>query len=213
VRAAERAFLAAARADASRVESLVGLARVSTWRVEHEADAAERERIVAVALEAAQWCEKRAPASAACAYALAQALGQQARERPSTSHDGLQQMVRALERAAAAEPGLDDAGPWRVLALVKLRAPGWPLGPGDAAAGLAAAEQATGLAPDHPANQLALAEALARNGRVTEALAAYDRALTLARARAASGDPDASAWVEEAERGLGLARRGAAGRP
>jgi putative ABC transport system permease protein len=29
----------------------------------------------------------------------------------------------------------------------------------------------------------------------------YDRALALARTRAASGDPDAPAWVDEAERG------------
>lgn len=88
-----------------------------------------------------------------------------------------------------------------MLALVRLRAPGWPLGPGDAALGLAAAEAAVARAPEHPANQLALGEALARNGRGPEARAAYDRALALARARAADGDPDAPAWVGEAERG------------
>lgn len=202
VRAAQDAFLAAARADASRVEGLVGLAHVSSWRVEHEPDPAERDRMVDVALEAAQGCEAAAPGRATCAYALAQALGQQARERPSTSRDGLQQMLRALERAAAAEPGLDDAGPYRVMALVRLRAPGWPLGPGDAALGLAAAEAAVARAPAHPGNQLALAEALARNGRRPDALAAYDRALVLARALAAGGDPDAPGWVEEAERGV-----------
>lgn len=201
LRASQRAFLAAARADESRIEGLIGLARVSSWRVEAEADPEERDRNVAAALEAAQACEARAPGRAACAYALAQALGQQARERPSTSRDGLQHMLQALERASAAEPDLDHAGPYRVLALVRLRAPGWPLGPGDAALGLAAAEAAVARAPEHPANQLALGEALARNGRGPEARAAYDRALALARARAADGDPDAPAWVGEAERG------------
>ena len=202
VRSAQRSYLAAAQADDTRVEGLLGVARVSSWMIEHEPDAVERDRLVAVAIEASQWCERRAPDSAACAYALAQALGQQARERPSTSHDGLEKMVKALRRAATAEPGLDEGGPQRVLALVYLRAPGWPLGPGDPDAGLAAAQEAVALAPDHPPNQLALAEALARSGRREEARAAHERALALARQRSAAGDPDAPEWVAEAERGL-----------
>jgi hypothetical protein len=201
VRAARRAFLTAAQADETRVEGLLGLARATSWLIEHEPDAAERERLAVVAIEAAQWCGRRAPGRAACDYALAQALGQQARERPSTSRDGLEKMVRALERAAAADPALDLGGPDRVLALVRLRAPGWPLGPGDAEGGLASAEKAVALAPDHPPNQLALAEALARNGRGREAGAVYERARALAREREAGGDPDAPEWAAEAEQG------------
>lgn len=202
VDAAQRAYLEAAQADDTRVEGLLGVARVSSYRIEHEPDAGERDRLVAVAIEASQWCEKRAPGSAACPYALALALGQQARERPSTSHDGLEKMVKALQGVAAADPGLDDGGPDRVLALVYLRAPGWPLGPGDPGAGLVAAQRAVSLAPDHPPNALALAEALARNGRRDESRAAYEKALVLARLRAAAGDPDAPEWGAEAERGL-----------
>jgi hypothetical protein len=184
VRSAQRAYLEAAQADDTRVEGLLGAARVSSWMIEHEPDAAERDRLVAVAIEASQWCERRAPESAACAYALAQALGQQARERPSTSHDGLEKMVRALERAAAAHPGLDDGGPERVLALVYLRAPGWPLGPGDADAGLAAAQKAVAHSPDHPPNQLALAAALAGPaGATSRARRTRRRWLSLANAR------------------------------
>jgi tetratricopeptide (TPR) repeat protein len=202
VRAAQNSYLEAARADDTRVEGVLGAARVSSFMIEHEPDATERDRLVAVAIEASQWCERRAPGRPACEYALAQALGQQARERPSTSHDGLEKMVKALQRAAAAEPGLDDGGPDRVLALVYLRAPGWPLGPGDPDAGLAAAQRAVALSPDHSPNQLALAEALAKNARRDEARAAYEQALALARHRAAAGDPDAPEWVAEAERGL-----------
>jgi hypothetical protein len=201
VRAAQRAFLAAAQADDKRIEGLLGLARAASWAIEHEPDAAERARLVALAIEAAQWCGRRSPASPACDYALGQALGQQARESPSTSRDGLDKMVQALERTAAADPGLDHGGPDRVLALVYLRAPGWPLGPGDADAGLACAEKAVSLAPAHPPNQLAFAEALARNGRARAAAAAYARALALAREREAAGDPDAAEWIGEAERG------------
>ena len=65
-----------------------------------------------------------------------------------------------------------------------------------------AAQKAVALAPDHPPNQLALAEALARSGRRAEARAAYEHALVLARSRVAAGDPDAPEWVAEAERGL-----------
>jgi tetratricopeptide (TPR) repeat protein len=200
VRAAQRSFLAAAQADETRIEGLLGVARASSWLIEHEPEAAERTRLLALAIDAAQWCGRRAAASPACDYALAQALGQQARESPSSSRDGLERMVKALERAAAADPGLDFGGPARVLALVHLRAPGWPLGPGAADAGLAFAEKAVALAPDHPPNQLALAEALARNGRTREAAAAYGRALALAREREAAGDPDAPEWVAEGRR-------------
>jgi tetratricopeptide (TPR) repeat protein len=202
VAAAQRLFFLAAQADDTRVEGLLDLARASSWLVEHVSDRAERDRLVGVAIEATLWCARRAPANAACDYALAQALGQQARERPSTSHDGLERMVKALERAATVDPGMDDGGPDRVLALVYLRAPGWPLGPGNAEAGLAAAEKAVALAPAHPKNQLALAEALGKNARPAQARAAFEHAHALARQRASAGDPDADEWVVEAQRGL-----------
>ena len=110
-------------------------------------------------------------------------------------------MVAALRRAIASEPRLDGAGPHRVLALVYLRAPGWPAGPGDTLAGLAEARLAVTLAPEHPANQFALAEALRRNGRADEARTAYALALDLARDRGAAGDPDATEWLAEATKG------------
>ena len=197
---AARAFEDAARGDLTRVEGLLGVARVASWQVEHERDSQARLALVDVALEAAQWCSRRAPGRAECDYALGQALGQQARERPSTAHDGLGKMVEALRRVIATKPGLDDAGPHRVLALVLLRAPGWPAGPGDAEEGLAQAGKAIALAPGHPENQLAWAEALAKVGRQPESTAAAQRALALARAR--PSDPDASEWAARAERAL-----------
>lgn len=201
-RAAQKLFLEAARGDGARVEGLIGLARATSWLVEHERDPEERRALTAVGVQAAQLCTERAPASARCDYALAIALGQQARERPATGHDGVGKMVAALERAIAVDPLLDGAGPHRVLALVYLRAPGWPAGPGDATAALRHAQAAAALAPEHPANQLALAEALRRNERREEARSAYVRALDLARARQAAGDPDASDWMSEATKAL-----------
>lgn len=206
VREAQRFFFEAARADPARVEGLIGLARVTVWRIEHEADPAVRGGLVGLAVGASQWCGRRAPEKPECDYWLAIALGQQARERHATGYDGLRKMVDALRRAAERAPEIDEGGPYRVLALVHLRAPGWPAGPGDPESGLEEAQHAASLFPEHPANQLALAEALRKNGRPDEARAVYGRALELARVQAASGHPDASEWQDEAQRALGTDR-------
>lgn len=200
VRLAERLFTEAAAADPAGVAALAGAVQARAWLVEHTRSAAERLALATAAVEGGQWCQRRAPESPVCDYWLAVGLGLQARERAATAKAGLKIMVAALRRAAAADPGQDQAGPHRVLALVLLRAPGWPLGPGDAEAALVEARAAVALAPDHPPNQSALGEALLANGRAPEGRAALGRALDLARARAAAGDPDASDWVREAER-------------
>ncbi len=200
VRRAEGLWSEAAAADPTGIDGLVGAARAGAWLVEHSSDAAERLTLATSAVEAGQWCGRRAPASPVCDYWLAVALGLQARERPATAKEGLKIMVAALRRAAAADPRQDQAGPHRVLALVLLRAPGWPLGPGNPEAALPEARAAAELAPDHPPNQSALGEALIANDRKEEGRAALERALGLARKRATSGDPDAPDWIREAER-------------
>jgi len=199
---AQSTYLAAARADSARAEGLLGLARVSVWRIEHEQNETERKALVPIALQAAQACARRDPTDPRCDYWLAVALGLQAREHPSTGRDGVSRMVEALRRVIARAPELEEAGPHRVLALVLLRAPGWPLGPGDAEAGLVEAKEAVALFPDHPPNQLALGEALARNGRADESRAAFARAGDLAQALSAAGEPDAAEWNKEAEAAL-----------
>jgi hypothetical protein len=202
VREAEALFTDAALADPSRIEGLLGMARVAVFRVEHEDDPGARKAEVDRALQAAQLCGRSAGADSRCDYWLALALGLQARERPSTAHDAVGRMVESLRRVIARDPDLDQASPHRVLALVLLRAPGWPLGPGDGEAGLAEAREAAARFPDHPPNQLVLAEALRKNGRTDEAHAAYLRARDGARARMAEGDRDAAEWEEEAARAL-----------
>jgi tetratricopeptide (TPR) repeat protein len=111
-------------------------------------------------------------------------------------------MVDLLRRAARGDPAIDRGGPHRLLALVLLRAPGWPLGPGDPEAALAEAESAARIAPDYPPNQLALAEALQKNGRAVEARAAYSEALRLATSPAFRDDPDALGWANDARKAL-----------
>jgi hypothetical protein len=202
VRAAEALYEDAAAADERRVEGLVGAMRAISLRLEHERSAAERDALAVRAVQLGQWCARRAPRSPACAYRLAIALGEQARERHATAQDGLKRMVELLRQAIAADPRLDEGGPHRVLGLLLLRAPAWPLGPGDPEAGLREARAAAELVPDAAENQLALGEALAQNDHPEEARGAYARAAALAARAEAAGDPDAPRWRAEATKAL-----------
>jgi hypothetical protein len=146
-------------------------------------------------------CKEREPQSVACLYGRAVALGREARAHPTQSGALLNAMLGDLQSAEAADPTYDEAGPARVAALVLIRAPGWPLGPGDAEAGLAAARRAAELRPQFPPNQLALAEASAKNGDAEAARRGYAQARALALALPASADRDG--WLREADQGLG----------
>ena len=203
LRRAEALFLAAAEADPAAAEPLLGAIQVRIRRIDLEPDAAARGALAASAVDTGQRCEARAPGSAICDYALAIALGVQARERHATAARGLPLMVERLRRAAARDPSVDQGGPERVLALVLVRAPAWPIGPGDPEGALDAARAAAARYPDHPLNRLALAETLAATGEAAAATVEAERALALARARAEVGDPDADGWVREAELLLG----------
>src|SRR5260370_1111029 len=92
------------------------------------------------------------------------AVGLEAGAYPPRAGATLKNMLEAWGRAESADPNYDEAGPARVRALVLIRAPGWPLGPGDAEAGLAAARRAVALQPQYPPNLLAPAEALGKTG-------------------------------------------------
>jgi len=200
--AAQALYLDAAAADERRVDALLGAMRALSFRIEHDPRVA-RDELARQEVEFGQWCQRRDPANAECDYRLAIALGQQARERTSTGQDALGKIVGLLHQAIARAPNLESAGPHRVLALVLLRAPSWPVGPGDPEAALDEARAAARLFPNAPDNQLALAEALAANDARDEAHAAYVRALALATAAHAAGELEASRWMKEARSGLG----------
>ena len=184
------------------MEGLLGFARATAWLIERETASAERERMATAAVRAGERCRERAAGSPACEYALAMALGQQARERPATALDGLKEMIASLGLAIEGDERQDRAGPRRVLALVYLRAPGWPSGPGDPDAALEEAQRAVSLFPDHPPNQLALGEALEKTGDPDGAVAAYRRARALASGLSEGGAPAAADWLAEARRAL-----------
>ena len=184
------------------VTALAAAARTWVWLAEHEDSATARRQAARTGVYAAQWCTHAAPVSAACNFWLGAALGVQARERPSTGLSGLPAIVTAFEQAARTEPDLDDGAPSRALALLYLRAPGWPTGPGDVELGLQHAHDAIRISPSHPANWLALGEARREAGEHVASREAYERARELARERVAAGDPDAAAWVTAADEAL-----------
>ncbi|HET9480989.1 MAG TPA: hypothetical protein VFP98_04465 [Candidatus Polarisedimenticolia bacterium] len=209
VRGAGEAWLQAARSDPARVEGFMGAAKAYVWLTDHESGPGARRDAAAKAVQAAQWCGRTRPQHPPCDYWLGAALGVQARERRSTGLDALPRIEEAFLRAAAAAPNLEQAGPDRALALLYLRAPGWPSGPGDPERGLEHARKAAGRFPEHPPNLLALAEALVAVEDEEGARETYRRALELAARRHA--DPEAAAWETEAREALSKLQ-GASGR-
>jgi hypothetical protein len=195
---AERLAIRAATADPERADAWTAAARARVWRANHSENADERRQAAEEAVHAAQACDKVAPTEAACAYWLAIALGVQAREWRATALDALPIMVGLLERAIDADETLDHAGPHRVLALVYLRAPGWPTGPGDPDLGLEHASRAVALDPGHPPNRLCLAEALTETGDRERGQAAYRDAEAAAAAALEAGSVEAREWLDEA---------------
>jgi len=155
--AAQALYLDAAAADDHGVVALLRAMRAMSFRIERE----HRSDLVSEQVQLGQWCRRHAPTNGECDYRLAIALGQQARERSSTAKDAIGKMVDLLHHAIVTVPRIDNAGPHRVLALVLLHAPAWPLGPGDLDAAVDEARAAVAMFPDAPDNQRVLAEALA----------------------------------------------------
>jgi hypothetical protein len=182
------------------VEGLASAIQSVVTRSDHAPDGAARARLSDQALTYADRCMAIAAKDPACLYGQALALGLQAKAHPTSASASLKAMLDALSKADAGDPNYDQAGPARVRALVLLRAPGWPLGPGDADAGLASARRAVELHPEFPPNQLALGEALAKTGDANGSRQAYERARDEAASHVATEDRDG--WLHEANEAL-----------
>ena len=183
------------------VEQLAAAVASDARRSDVESDSTTRSQLAADALGDAQACLERAPLAAACLYYHAIALGLKARAHPLQANEALKSMLEALGAAEAADPEFDQAGPARVKALVLVKAPAWPLGPGDAEAGLASARRAVALQSQYPPNVLALAAALAKTGDTHGAQDAYRHARELSQVLPPSRDRED--WLREADQALG----------
>jgi hypothetical protein len=145
-----------------------------------------------------------APATASCrwlaspvAYLYAVNQGLYLRARGMLAVGRLSELVARL-KVASTMPALDEGGPWRGLGLLYVKAPGWPVGPGNLEAALEMLERAVRGYPCHPLNHLYLAYALVDAGKRGKARDAITRARELAQAER-FGD-FAARWREEADR-------------
>lgn len=168
--------------------------------IQNQPSAERRETMSGEAVRLGQRCEQIAPKHPLCDYGLALALGVQARERPSTAHDGLKLMEEHLQRAASNDPDLDHAGPDRVLGLMLVHAPGWPTGPGDPEAGLEAARRAIKREPTYAPNWLAVAEAAQATGDAEIRRQSAKRAAELAKVASRAEEPEADDWERDAQK-------------
>ena len=182
------------------VEGLATAIQSDADRSDKAPDGSVRGQLADEASAYAQACLAKAPQAAGCLYGSGLAYGLEARAHPASANESLKAMLKALNEADAVDPNYDQAGPARVRAQVLLRAPGWPLGPGDADAGLTSARRAVELKPQYPPNLLVLGEALAKTGDTKGAHDAYTQARDAAQALPANGDRDG--WIREAEQGL-----------
>jgi hypothetical protein len=185
---------------ATSVAELAAAIAEDAKRSDRATDAKTRGDLAADASAQAAACLDRDPQQVACLYGHAVALGLEARAHPTQADKRLNAMLGALGSAEAADAGYDEAGPARVRALVLVRSPGWPLGPGDTEEGLIAARRAVQLRPQYPPNQLALGEALRNSGDATGAHDSYTHARDLA--LALPDTPDRAVWLREADEAL-----------
>jgi hypothetical protein len=182
------------------VEQLAAAVAADARRSDTESDSKIRDQLAADAIQSAQVCLEREPQAAPCLYYAGVALGLKARAHPLQANEALKSMLDRLNSAEVADPAYDNAGPARVKALVLIKAPAWPLGPGDPDAGLAAARRAVALRPDYPPNVLALAEAMAKTGDSHGALDGYRGARDLIQSLPPS--PDRNDWLHQADQAL-----------
>jgi hypothetical protein len=185
---------------AGSIEGRAAAIKAAARRSDHESDSKVRADLATEANSNADACLALDPGAAACQYGKAVATGLEARVHPARAGGLLGSMLQNLGKAEATDPNYDKAGPARVRALVLIRAPGWPLGPGDIDAGLAAARRAVALQPDYPPNVLALAEALSKTGDENGARENYAHARDLA--QSSPSGPERDAWLHDAEEGL-----------
>lgn len=181
-------------------EELIAQIRTDAARSDQETDSKIRESLAEDAARDGEACIAQAPQSAGCLYYRALAQGLEARAHPARAGELLKGMIAGLDRADAIDASFDEGGPSRVRALVLIRAPGWPLGPGDADAGLIAARRAVELRPNYPPNLLALGEALTKTGDAAAARERYQQARDRSQALPESVDRDA--WLRESEQAL-----------
>jgi hypothetical protein len=177
--------------------------------IDQSTQPAQRTQLLAEATASARQCLAQAPDSGTCQYAQAQVQGLTARARPLEAPSQLKDMLASLTKAEAQDPDLDHAGPARLAAVVLLRAPPWPLGPGDVDAAVTAAQRAVQREPGYPPNLIALGQAQAKGVGAPAARVTFTQAQQAVQAWRGTPSEDQAVvaadrvrWQQQAEQGL-----------
>jgi tetratricopeptide (TPR) repeat protein len=171
-------------------------ARAYVWLAQYGSeDRAQKEKDIARAVDLGHRAVAASPKQAEAHYYLAAALGLFSQLHSAVNH--LPEMAREGELAAALNPTIDHAGPYRLLGSLYGFAPEPPISIGDQEKGLEFLRQAIKLAPYDPENHFRLAELLAAMGEKAEAKRQLETALFLDH----SGDDptETLAWQTQAK--------------
>ena len=193
MRSAQRAFENLARASADqRSPAALILSRCAALCADGEPDTKKVLAETQIGIDAASVAGGGAKGDPRASYYLAVNLGMQLRLLGLDAIARIKELQDALA-AAVADPSEDQGGPLRILAMLYLRAPAWPVGPGDPEAALPLLKDAVERFPSHPQNHLFYAMALEANGEREKALSELAIAADMARP---------SLWGESAGRWL-----------
>jgi tetratricopeptide (TPR) repeat protein len=172
-------------------------ARAYVWLAQYaQEDRAQQEKDIASAIDLARRAVAAAPNRAEGHYYLAAALGLFSQAHSAINH--LKEMAKEGEIAAAIDPSIDHAGPYRLLGSFYGFAPEPPISLGDQDKGLKFLREAVTIAPDDPENHFRLAKLLAAMGKREEAREQVKTALFL---DSSGNDPtETLAWQRDAQK-------------
>jgi tetratricopeptide (TPR) repeat protein len=178
VRAAAAALTQIANANPKDYEDHWHAARAWCWLADYGADDKEK---VAAAHRAIEFAERAIALNERRVeghYFRGRSIGMLADiERGIKALGRVKEMAKSLERAIQLDEKFDEGGPRRLLGLLLLHSPGWPISIGDKKAADRHIRRAVELVPEYPENQTALAQLLFAQKDKDGARAALKKAL------------------------------------
>ncbi|MGZ8243178.1 sterol transporter outer membrane protein BstC [Methylomagnum sp.] len=135
--------------------------RVCLRLAERQSNAETREKLAAEGVRFAdEALALGASDKGAVHYYLAANLGLAVRDQPTLAQQNLPRLENEMRHAVELSQDTDDGGPLRLLGMLYLKAPPWPVGIGDGDKALDLLKQAVDKHPAHPLNHLFYAQAL-----------------------------------------------------
>jgi len=154
------------------MDDVRGLLRSAWCRIElvkAEANASERLRQAEFGLSLARQAISLLPENPLPHYLAAILTGLVAENDPARGLSLVPDIESEAAKAVELEPGIDNAGPHRLLGELYLQAPGFPISIGDKELAVEHFREAVRIAPTHYENRLDLIDALTRNEQTVEA--------------------------------------------